>query len=423
MNNYFESFLEGIVNYLPNVLGAILILIIGFIIASVIRKLVKAGLGKANLNEHTAKKGGMKMNLESIISKFVYYIIVIIVLLVTLSILNVEGVLEPLQNMVNVFLVFIPNLIAAAIIGFAGYLLAKIAAELVGGLVSSLQAASERFGLKGNVSLGNIIQKIVFVLIFVPVLIVALDALQINAISEPATNMLDTLLAAIPDILAAAIILVVFYAIARFITPIVTDILKNMGADRLPEKMGLKKAIGNNNSLSEVTGKLLFFFIMFFGVVSALDKVNLYGISNMLGELLELSAQIVFGLVIIAIGNYLANIAYQSLSDSARSGKTVAAIARYTVLGLFIAIALRTMGIANEIVTLAFGLTLGAAAVAFALSFGLGGREAAGKQMEHMLSRYRNESSSDTSEKIETGNKTKDTRNNPNRPDKPSNNP
>jgi hypothetical protein len=92
-------------------------------------------------------------------------------------------------------------------------------------------------------------------------------------------------------------------------------------------------------------------------------------------------------------------------------------------LGLFIAIALRTMGIANEIVTLAFGLTLGAAAVAFALSFGLGGREAAGKQMEHMLSRYRNESSSDTSEKIETGNKTKDTRNNPNRPDKPSNNP
>ena len=37
------------------------------------------------------------------------------------------------------------------------------------------------------------------------------------------------------------------------------------------------------------------------------------------------------------------------------------------------------------------GLTLGAVAVAVALSFGLGGREAAGKQMEHWLSRFRGE--------------------------------
>ena len=43
------------------------------------------------------------------------------------------------------------------------------------------------------------------------------------------------------------------------------------------------------------------------------------------------------------------------------------------------------MGIAENIVNMAFGLTLGAAAVAFALSFGLGGREAAGKQMERFF--------------------------------------
>ena len=47
------------------------------------------------------------------------------------------------------------------------------------------------------------------------------------------------------------------------------------------------------------------------------------------------------------------------------------------------------MDLANEIVEAAFYLTLGAAAVAFALSFGLGGREAAGKQMDHWLSKFR----------------------------------
>jgi hypothetical protein len=50
---------------------------------------------------------------------------------------------------------------------------------------------------------------------------------------------------------------------------------------------------------------------------------------------------------------------------------------------------LRAMGIADDIVNLAFGLTLGAVAIAVALSFGLGGREAAGKQMEHWLSKFR----------------------------------
>ena len=52
---------------------------------------------------------------------------------------------------------------------------------------------------------------------------------------------------------------------------------------------------------------------------------------------------------------------------------------------------LRAMGLANDIVNMAFGMTLGAAAIAFALSFGIGGREAAGKQMEHWLAQLRGE--------------------------------
>jgi hypothetical protein len=47
------------------------------------------------------------------------------------------------------------------------------------------------------------------------------------------------------------------------------------------------------------------------------------------------------------------------------------------------------MGLADDIVNLAFGLTLGSVAVAAALSFGLGGREAAGRQLEHWFSKLR----------------------------------
>ena len=69
----------------------------------------------------------------------------------------------------------------------------------------------------------------------------------------------------------------------------------------------------------------------------------------------------------------------------------LAGIARFAILGLVLAMGLRAMGLADDIVNLAFGLTLGAIAIAVALSFGLGGREAAGKQMEHWLGRLRGE--------------------------------
>ncbi|MDH3546805.1 MAG: hypothetical protein OEN22_06875, partial [Gammaproteobacteria bacterium] len=64
-------------------------------------------------------------------------------------------------------------------------------------------------------------------------------------------------------------------------------------------------------------------------------------------------------------------------------------ILRVAILGLVLAMGLRAMGIADDIVNLAFGIILGAVAVAFAVSFGLGGREAAGKQMEYWLSGLR----------------------------------
>jgi hypothetical protein len=56
-----------------------------------------------------------------------------------------------------------------------------------------------------------------------------------------------------------------------------------------------------------------------------------------------------------------------------------------------IALGLRAKGIVDDIVNLAFGLTLGAIALDFALSFGLGGCEAPGRQMEHWFSSLREE--------------------------------
>lgn len=128
---------------------------------------------------------------------------------------------------------------------------------------------------------------------------------------------------------------------------------------------------------------------MFGGVVSALEKLNLSELSGMLSNVMQLGGQIFFGLVLLIAGNFIAKFVAEYFESTGAKG--MASIARFAVLGLVLAIALKSMGIADDIVNLAFGLTLGAVAVAFALSFGLGGREAAGKQMEHFLGRFRND--------------------------------
>jgi hypothetical protein len=132
----------------------------------------------------------------------------------------------------------------------------------------------------------------------------------------------------------------------------------------------------------------VFFFIMFTAVISALEKLNITEVSAVLSDLLELSGKVVLGIAILAVGNFLSSLAHKVLSRGEQS-KILATVARYAILALVLAIGLNAMGLADTIVHLAFGLSLGSIAVAFALSFGLGGREAAGKHMEYLLEKMR----------------------------------
>lgn len=92
--------------------------------------------------------------------------------------------------------------------------------------------------------------------------------------------------------------------------------------------------------------------------------------------------------MILLVGFWLANVLAQVVAQNNRSESTwLSGLVRTLVMGLVIAMGLRAMGIADSIVNLAFGLTLGAVAVAFALAFGLGGREAAAKLLDRWVSR------------------------------------
>ena len=388
ISNLLESLTSRFGSVLPGVLGALLVLIIGFIVAGIIKRLAKSLLSKTSIDDRLSSKMGSNYRLDTFIAKLLYYLVVIYTLIIVLDMLGVQNVLEPLQDMVSKFIGFLPNVIAAGIIGFAGYIIANIGSDATGFVSERLEAFGGKVGLNsGSVNLSNLVKQLVFILIFIPILIVALDTLNMDAISEPATRMLGQFLDAIPQILAACILLGVFYIAGKYITSILSELLKNLGVDNYANQLGAGNFMGGT-SVSSLIGKVIFFFIIFTGLIAAADKLGLEEVQTILRDIFDIGGRVFFGLIVLLGGLLISNFAVKAVSNT--GNKWMASVVRFAIMGIFLAFALHTMGIAESIVNLAFGLTLGAIAVAFALSFGLGGREAAGKQMEHFFNDMRN---------------------------------
>ena len=416
MENQIEYFGERITNFLPDLVGALLVLLVGWLIAKAIKHVVVRLMKKTHWDEKLFGRSDVN-DTNVFVANIFYYIIMVIVLLIVLEILGVNEVLTPLENMVDKFLSFIPNLIAAALIAFIGYLLAKFVSGLVNISGKFLDKWVDKTGFKETDKLVNILRKIVFIIILVPFIIQAFNALQMEAISEPANDILYSFTEMIGQIIVAALVLAIFIWGGRYLTDFLEDLFRSMGMDRAAEKIQIHNMIGANQSLSKLIANLLYFFLVFFGIITAVEILGLERLTITLNEILEVTGQILFGLIILAFGNYISLLIYDTMTRSNKN-RFVAGIVRWASLALFIAIGLRTMGIANEIVELAFGLILGAIAVAVALAYGLGGRDAAGEHFKDIIHKFRKEAtdaaSGDSSERKDLP------PNNPNQPLNPN---
>lgn len=387
MENQLENFADRVSDFLPDLLGALLVLLVGWLIARGIKALVVRLLRKTRWDEKVFGRSEVG-DTNVFLANIFYYLIMIIVILIVLEILGIDQVLTPLENMMNEFLSFVPNIIGAVLIGFIGYILAKFISNLIGIGGNFLDKVVDKTGFQDTDKLVSIVKKVVFIIIFVPFLIQAFNALQLEAISEPANDILYGFTEMIGEIIIAALILTVFIWGGKFLADFLEDLFKSLGLDTLAEKIQIQNMIGANQSLSKIIANLIYFFLVFFGVITAVEILGLDRLTEILNQILEVTGQIIFGLIILAIGNYISVMIYNTMTRT-NSNKFVANIIRWASLALFIAIALRTMGIANEIVELAFGLILGALAVAFALSYGLGGREAAGEHFREVIQKFK----------------------------------
>ncbi len=387
----FQVLVTQIFGYLPRLAAGTILVLVAWLVATVLRTLVSRVLEKTALDQKLTEKAGMEPMSKNV-GNVLFWLVILLFIPAILGAYDLEGLLSPVQGMMNKALAVLPNVFAALVIGFVGWLVAKVLRGLVVNLLAAAGAdeAGHKAGLEQSVQISRVVGTLVFIFIFIPTLIAALDALQIEAVSRPATDMLGRILDAVPHLVAAGLILVVTWYVAKFASSLVARLLNSMGLDTLPDKIGLGGAFGGELKPSTLIGMLIMFFAMLFATVEAANQLEFTQVRDVVTTFINFGGDILLGAVILLIGFWLANLAFTAITRAGGdASSTLARVARIAILGLVIAMGLRAMGIADDIVNLAFALTFGAVAIAVALSFGLGGREAAGKQMEHWLSRLR----------------------------------
>ena len=388
-----NSLLNEVFGSIPNILYAAALLFVAWLVATLARFAVSKGLAMMKLDNILTSQVGFdeerQVPMSETLATVIYWFIFLLFLPGILGILGLQGILAPVQGMVDDLLGFVPQIFGAALIAVIGWFVARIIRQIVTSLLVALGTDNlgERVGLTavvGGQSLSNLVGTIVYVLILIPVIISALNALQIEAISEPATNMLNTLLVAIPAIFGAMIVLGVFYLIGRLVSGLVTNLLTTVGFNRVLALIGLgSEPEEGQRTPAEVVGYLVLIGLMLFATIEAAELLGFSILADLVAEFLTFLSQVVLGIIIFGLGLYVANLVRSVvLSTAGANANLLSQAARLAIIILAAAMGLRQMGIADDIVNLAFGLLLGAIAVAVALAFGLGARDVAARQVE-----------------------------------------
>ncbi len=383
----FAALTNQLFEYAPRLLGAVLLALLAWLAATLIRGVTQKLLDRTSLDEKLSEHANISPISDSL-SNALFWLVILLFVPAILGTLQMEGLLSPLRDMTAKAVDILPNVVAALVIGGVGWVVATVLRNLTTNLLRSagFDQIGNKAGLAGTVQLSSLAGLLVFIVVLVPALIAALDALHIDAISRPATEMLAMLLDAVPRIIAAGLILLITWLVAGFATRLLSSLLANVGFDALPARLGLQHAFARTPP-SVLAGRIALVFAMLFAVVEAGNQLGFHRFSDMIMTFIEFAGDVLLGSAILIIGFMLANIAHEAIVRASGNGSGLANVARFAILGIVLAMRLRAMGIADDIVNLAFGLTLGAIAVAVALAFGLGGREAAGRLASRWVDR------------------------------------
>jgi hypothetical protein len=392
-----RQLLNQVLAYLPVIFGAGALLLVAWIVATAARIILLRVLNAVKFDERVASQAALDTDdrsFNSSIANFVYWLVLLLFLPAVLGALGLQGLLVPVQGIVDDILGVLPNILGAALILFAGWIGARILRSILANVLIGLgiDRVGERTGVAaafGGQKLSSILSTVVYVLILIPIFISALNALEMEAVSAPASQMLGNLLNAFPAIFGAIVLLAAAYFVAQWLSNFVTGVLSGIGFDRVLSYVGLG-AVETATTPSQIVGYLTSIALMLFAVIEAANLLGFTFVAGLVSEFLVAAGGVLLAIVIFGLGLYFASLAERVIRDTGvAQANLLAPAARIAVIVFSAGLALRETGIAEDIVNLTFSFVLGTVAVAAALAFGLGSRDIAGRELENWLKSLR----------------------------------
>lgn len=366
------------------VIKALLILVLAFVIASIVKSLVVKLFTKTKLNSLFAQSDSAAEGQKAVdfLGKLVYLLVFLLFVPGIFSSLGMNGISAPILTILNSMWGYVPNVVAAVIVLWVGSFIAKLVRELLVPVFNKLKVnrLQELAGIEAadSAKLSNTLAYIVYVLILIPVIITALQVLSISAISDPAIRMLDIIFAFIPNILVALIIIVIGCMVAKLSGNIVENLIASAGLDAK-----LSKLLDNQNKnfvLSKVVGRTIHVVMVIFFIVESFGVLRLQVLTD-IGSAIIAYMPYVLAAALILVACFVANAIVQKalLKGGYKTYALVVKCIIYVVGGFMV---LNELGIASSIVNTAFVLIIAALAVAFAIAFGIGGKDFAAKTLK-----------------------------------------
>ena len=213
-----------------------------------------------------------------------------------------------------------------------------------------------------------------------------------NLIVEPITQMLTKIMAYLPVLLGALVILIVGWIVAKAIKRLFDWLLKLVRFDTLADKAGISEILRKGDlkiSAREVVSNIVYWLIIIMVLVMTVDALGLPKASDILASLFAYVPNVIAALLVLIVAMFLASFVSGIVSTAAGNAKLpkpeiLAGISRWAIIIFAVTISLEQLGIAPLLVTATFNIILGGIVLALALAFGLGGKDAAAKYLEEL---------------------------------------
>jgi len=213
-----------------------------------------------------------------------------------------------------------------------------------------------------------------------------------NLIADPIRQMLTRIMAYIPILLGALVILIVGWIVARAIRRILDWLLKTIRFDALADKAGISEVLRKGElkiTARQVVSSLVYWLIIIMVLVMVANALGLPKASDILSNLFAYVPKVIAALLVLVVAMFLASFVSGIVRIAAGNAKLpkpelLAGICRWVIIVFAVTISLAQLGIAPLLVTATFNIILGGIVLALALAFGLGGKDAAARYIEEL---------------------------------------